>query len=143
MAQVGGGPEVSDKQACESCLSGDVRPVSLTSVAVNFRCERCGHVWSMAERRKQRRDSDRERFVSRNGVTAAPAAAPNSDPFIASPKLQLCRSCGLWTLYAHGSDADCVTALRDALSRAHSTPKLRKLSEGLEHRSSADADIQS
>ena len=134
MAQVGGGSEVSDKQACESCLSGDVRPVSLTSVAVNFRCGRCGHVWSMAERRKQRRDSDRERPLSSHGVTAA-ADTPNIDPFIPSPKLQLCRSCGLWSLYAHGSDADCVTALRDALSRAQSTPKLRTLAGGLEHRS--------
>ena len=66
---------------------------------------------------------------------------PILDPSMPTPNLRLCKSCGLWSLFAHGSDVDCVAALRDALSRTRATSKLPTIAEGVEPSQSSDSGI--
>ena len=51
-----------DKQSCPSCLSLDLRAVTLNSVVVYIRCERCAHLWNIAERRKSPRQGEPRGF---------------------------------------------------------------------------------
>jgi uncharacterized Zn finger protein len=48
---------LTEDLACESCLDDRVRLFTVTSMFVYFRCERCGHTWSMVERIRRDRPS--------------------------------------------------------------------------------------
>jgi hypothetical protein len=62
MAQAGFPHAHPASQACENCQSTQVRPATLTWMAVYFRCEQCGSVWAIRERRKVTRAHDARGF---------------------------------------------------------------------------------
>ena len=53
-------PETSG-QTCEQCKSARVTRTILTPLVVYFRCQDCGCVWNIPERRNVRRTGDPER----------------------------------------------------------------------------------
>ena len=52
----------AEKQVCPSCRDGQIKRTTLTSLVVYFRCEMCGNVWSIPERRAIPRATDPRRF---------------------------------------------------------------------------------
>ena len=56
------GPAMSDKQACAKCASHSVGAVSITSEVVYLRCQACGEVWNIPQRRKTLRADDPRKF---------------------------------------------------------------------------------
>jgi hypothetical protein len=52
----------SDKQVCASCKGGQIKRTTLTSFVVYFRCQVCGWIWSIPERRVFPRPTDPQRF---------------------------------------------------------------------------------
>ena len=62
MAQAQRATESSPPQVCEHCESSHVQRTVITTLVVYFRCEDCGWVWNISERRRLRRPSDPERL---------------------------------------------------------------------------------
>ena len=50
------------KQVCAECQAHDVTAVTRTALVVYIRCKQCGAVWTLAERRKSPRSTDRREF---------------------------------------------------------------------------------
>ena len=57
-----GAAPASGRQACVRCSGPDVKAVSMSSIAVYLRCDSCGEVWSIPQRRKQPRADDPRKF---------------------------------------------------------------------------------
>lgn len=53
---------MSDKQACAKCGTHPVTAVSITSEVVYLRCQACGEVWNIPQRRKTLRADDPRKF---------------------------------------------------------------------------------
>ena len=52
----------SSRQCCVRCAAPEVKAVSMSSIAVYLRCDSCGEVWSIPQRRKQPRADDPRKF---------------------------------------------------------------------------------
>lgn len=57
-----GPSSLAGKQSCARCSAPYPKAVSMSSLAVYMRCESCGEVWSIPQRRKQPRADDPRTF---------------------------------------------------------------------------------
>jgi hypothetical protein len=51
-----------DRQSCATCVASRVQAVMMTIQVVYLRCEECGEVWSIVQRRRRPRSNDPRRF---------------------------------------------------------------------------------
>ena len=51
-----------DRQSCDRCAGPRVQAVMMTSLVVYLRCEGCGEVWSIPQRRRRPRTDDPRGF---------------------------------------------------------------------------------
>lgn len=50
------------RQSCAGCGQAEVKAVTVTSMVVYIRCQLCGEVWTVPERRKRSRTGDPSRI---------------------------------------------------------------------------------
>jgi hypothetical protein len=44
-------PPAADRESCPRCRGNNIQPVMITSMVVYLRCQDCGEVWNIPQRR--------------------------------------------------------------------------------------------